>query len=136
MGGLGVVVRSTEMFDYAGGQVYFKTIYWHLKKGSFKVKPGQIVKVGDILAETDNTGFSSGTHLHFGLKPVVPGEMDMVWYNTSQDNGYMGAIDPVPFFNGFHAFDAQTIMQILGTQLSLYQKVLELLKLARYGGKV
>ncbi len=39
--------------------------YCHLQKGSIVVKPGQHVAVGDVLARSGNTGFSSGPHLHF-----------------------------------------------------------------------
>jgi murein DD-endopeptidase MepM/ murein hydrolase activator NlpD len=39
--------------------------YCHLKKGGVKVHPGQIVKTGDVIALSGNTGFSSGAHLHF-----------------------------------------------------------------------
>ena len=75
-GGLGIVIRTKDKYLYNNDLVYFKTIYWHLKLGTFKVIAGQEVKVGDILAECDNTGFSSGSHLHFGLKPVKKGEQD------------------------------------------------------------
>ena len=39
--------------------------YCHLQKGSCVVRPGQMVKTGDPLARSGNTGFSSGPHLHF-----------------------------------------------------------------------
>ena len=106
-GGLGVVVRTLEKFDYKGKPTYFKTIYWHIKRGTFKVRPGQRVVVGDVLAYADNTGFSTGSHLHFGLKPILKGEKDWEWYNLEPDNGYNGAIDPEPYFNGKFAFDVK-----------------------------
>ena len=93
-----VVVKTTEQFEYLSGKSYYKTLYGHLKTGTFKVTAGQIVKAGDKLAEADNTGASTGSHLHFGLKPVRQGEEDWMWYNLEQDNGYNGAIDPLPFF--------------------------------------
>jgi murein DD-endopeptidase MepM/ murein hydrolase activator NlpD len=39
--------------------------YCHLKKGGVQVKPGQVVRTGDLIALSGNTGFSSGAHLHF-----------------------------------------------------------------------
>jgi murein DD-endopeptidase MepM/ murein hydrolase activator NlpD len=39
--------------------------YCHLKKDGVKVVPGQIVRAGDVIALSGNTGFSSGAHLHF-----------------------------------------------------------------------
>jgi len=39
--------------------------YCHLKKGGVTVKPGDLVKTGQVIAHSGNTGFSSGGHLHF-----------------------------------------------------------------------
>lgn len=120
-GGLGIVIRTKEQYWYNDKWVFFKTIYWHLKKDSIVVTAGQEVKVGDKIAECDNTGASSGSHLHFGLKPITQGEQDWQWYNLEADNGYYGAIDPKPFFNNYYAQDAQWV-------ISTMQKMIELLK--------
>lgn len=97
-GGLGVVIRTNEQFDYKDGQAYYKTIYWHLKKDTIKVTGGQTVKAGDLIALSNNSGRSTGPHLHFALKPIAKGENDWIWYNLAQDNEYFGAIDPMPYF--------------------------------------
>ena len=103
-GGLGIVIRTEEKFDYYNTETgklepsYFKTVYWHLKKGSIVVTGSQSVKAGDLIALADNTGRSTGAHLHFGLKPIYRGEQDWEWWNTFHNNGYKGAIDPIPFF--------------------------------------
>jgi len=39
--------------------------YCHLQKGGVTVHPGQIVKTGDLIAHSGNTGFTTGAHLHF-----------------------------------------------------------------------
>jgi murein DD-endopeptidase MepM/ murein hydrolase activator NlpD len=39
--------------------------YCHLRKAGCVVKPGQAVVVGQAIAHSGNTGFSSGPHLHF-----------------------------------------------------------------------
>lgn len=41
--------------------------YCHLQKGGVCVKPGDRVEVGQQIAHSGNTGFSSGAHLHFSV---------------------------------------------------------------------
>lgn len=100
-GGLGVVIRTNEQFDYEGSQAYYKTIYWHLKRDSLLVTGGQEIKAGQQIASADNTGFSTGSHLHYSLKPIAKGENDWTWYNIEQSNGLGGNIDPAPYFIPF-----------------------------------
>jgi murein DD-endopeptidase MepM/ murein hydrolase activator NlpD len=77
----------------------FKTLYYHLL--DWTVNQNQEVKVGDLIGHADNTGlYTTGDHLHFGLKETIEGG------NTKYpENGYNGCIDPAPFFsssfNGF-----------------------------------
>jgi len=48
-----------------GGNVF--AIYAHVQPGSIKVKPGQQVRRGDVLASLGNSGFSYEPHLHFQI---------------------------------------------------------------------
>jgi len=41
------------------------SLYAHLNWNSIRVKPGQQVARGEYLADSGNTGFSTGPHLHF-----------------------------------------------------------------------
>lgn len=124
--GHGVVIRTNKAYEVPGhGKVYMKTIYWHLcdpKKEPKLASPvylysqknkgkGMSVKAGDIIGYADNTGFSTGDHLHFGLKPQAKGEKNSAWVNTAQNNGYLGAIDPMPFFKKMEepSFDGSII---------------------------
>lgn len=75
----------------------FETIYWHFIDDDAVVHTKQVVKAGDLLGYADNTGQSTGTHLHFGLRI---GE-------TSFKNGYGGCSDPQPYFNGKYAEEIQ-----------------------------
>ncbi len=43
----------------------FYTLYAHLMKGSIKVKEGEKVKEGQIIARVGNSGMSTAPHLHF-----------------------------------------------------------------------
>lgn len=49
------------------GQFYTAT-YMHLRKGSIKVVKGQRVLKGTYIADSGNTGESTGPHLHFEIQ--------------------------------------------------------------------
>lgn len=100
--GHGVIVITRETYPYENIQAYFKTIYWHLID-NIPVQAGQIVKKGDIIGYADSTGLSTGDHLHFGLKPMY-GSDPYESSNIEQNNGYTGAIDPTPYFDGKFAY--------------------------------
>lgn len=103
--GHGVVLITNQKFDYLDGQAFYKTIYWHLVAETQPNVWGKQIKAGDLIGYADSTGLSTGDHLHFGLKPVANNEPDFTWINIAQDNGYMGAINPNPYFNGLFAED-------------------------------
>lgn len=42
-------------------------VYAHLNWNSIRVKPGDVVERGQYIADSGNTGFSSGPHLHFAV---------------------------------------------------------------------
>jgi len=42
-------------------------IYAHLNTNTIRVKPGDRVRRGEYIADSGNTGFSSGPHLHFAV---------------------------------------------------------------------
>ncbi|AZV43704.1 metalloendopeptidase-like membrane protein [Peribacillus asahii] len=67
------VVRTADYGSTNAGKTVFvewedgKTaIYGHLSE--FAVKNGQQVEAGDLIGYAGNTGHSTGSHLHFGLK--------------------------------------------------------------------
>lgn len=43
-------------------------VYGHLLEGSVTVKPGQWVAAGTVIAQSGNSGFSHGPHLHFAVQ--------------------------------------------------------------------
>jgi len=68
-----------------GGTKYY-TYYAHLQSTS--VKNGQKVTAGTVVGLSNNTGASTGPHLHFGIK--VDG----------QNPTYKGYLDPMPYLSG------------------------------------
>ncbi len=42
-------------------------VYAHLNWNSIRVRPGDVVQRGQYIADSGNTGFSSGPHLHFAI---------------------------------------------------------------------
>ncbi len=44
------------------------SLYAHLNWNSIRVKPGDRVRAGQYIADSGNTGFTSGPHLHFAVQ--------------------------------------------------------------------
>jgi len=93
--------------------VWYELSYGHL--GTIYAKKGQKLKVGDLIGTQSNTGnvsssgrkvtlkekqegSTAGSHLHFQMKlvrPTTKGKYEIL----NPLNGYMGCVDPAPFFN-------------------------------------
>ena len=67
--------------------VWGDSIYGHMK--SVSVKQGDTVAKGDKLGLSNNTGNSSGPHVHFGIRI----------YPNKRGDGWGGYCDPIPFMN-------------------------------------
>ena len=80
-GGYGNYVK----LSHADGTKTYYTYYAHL--ASAAVSAGQKVKAGTVVGYSNNTGASTGPHLHFGLK--IDG----------QNPAYKGYVDPMPYFS-------------------------------------
>ncbi len=50
--------------------VRYQTVYAHLSENTILVKPGEAVTAGQLIAYSDNTGNSSGSHLHLTFKKI------------------------------------------------------------------
>ena len=80
-GGYGNYVKLSHV---DGSKTYY-TYYAHLANAT--VAAGQKVKAGTMIGHSNNTGASTGPHLHFGLK--IDGE----------NPPYKGYVDPMPYFS-------------------------------------
>ncbi|MGB5063270.1 MAG: M23 family metallopeptidase [Candidatus Competibacter sp.] len=62
-------------------------IYAHLHPDSIQVAPGQRVKRGTWLANSGNTGFSTGPHLHFAVQRNAGMELVSIPFEFAGTNG-------------------------------------------------
>lgn len=70
-----------------------EAVFGHLS--GFNPKLPKKVHQGDLLGYTGNTGFSSGPHLHFGLRRLHWGSGNGIWawQIVDEDNGFSGYYD-------------------------------------------
>lgn len=88
--GLGIQTERKHWCEATKKDEYFKIRYWHNLVNL--VKKGDKVTIGQVIALSDSTGYSSGDHLHFEIKPVTKRGR-----NILQDNGFYGAVNPEPY---------------------------------------
>ncbi|HSF39293.1 MAG TPA: M23 family metallopeptidase [Thermoanaerobaculia bacterium] len=94
------VPANFVILDHGGG---FYALYWHMKRGSVAVGPGQTVTAGTQLGLTGSSGFSSGPHLHF------ESWNDRQWFEPSAGPCRSGASfwrSQPPVARGFYVADA------------------------------
>lgn len=136
--GLGLGIVSNQQYDLGtNGVHYLKLRYWHLK--SFNCEIGDKITKGDWIGVSDNTGYSSGNHLHFEGDPMNINQSTQKYIVAFPDNGYEGAIDISPYFSTQFAQDialqtaasnVQQLQTILANhpnpmQLTLVQEILQ-----------
>jgi murein DD-endopeptidase MepM/ murein hydrolase activator NlpD len=114
-GGLGVNI-ITEDEDGI-----FKHRYWHLK--SFAVVAGQELETGDLIGYADNTGLSTGTHLHRDQKEMIKDQFGN-YQIKNRDNGSFGTVEMKNFTNIF----VLDYLKSQKEQISLLQRIIDVVK--------
>lgn len=110
--------------NYIQVQGSYVTIYAHLDQSL--VSKGKKVAAGEIIGYSGNTGNSTGPHLHLGVKPL----------NPDKNNGYFGAIDPMPLLKEADMPASQTIVDQEMVELSyqgVFKRNIDAAGLARVG---
>lgn len=91
--GNNVFLESDPIILPSGVTFRLNAVYGHLK--NFLVEDGIRVELEDKIAITNNTGLSTGDHLHFGIRPEY--FIEGIWVGD-KNNGYWGYIDPARLF--------------------------------------
>jgi murein DD-endopeptidase MepM/ murein hydrolase activator NlpD len=89
------VWAETESKQINGDYYKLELCFAHAKE--FACDAYNWADIGKILAYGDSTGFSTGHHLHFGIRPYVKIKNED-WKQMFPDNGYKGWIEPMQFF--------------------------------------
>ena len=120
----GTVVAAGQITETINGKKYYPTMvvimhpdtdcvwitrYWHLVKGSCKVKAGDTVTQGQVIGTRGNTGYSNGVHLHLELWKCPLNYA----YKASDYSKY--AVNPL---NYLYYFDGQVFNQSGAFKLS------------------
>jgi murein DD-endopeptidase MepM/ murein hydrolase activator NlpD len=94
-GGHSIIVQSTVM----GKKVTWT--YFHMVKGSIKVKVGQRIEAGTIVGKMGATGFATGKHLHWEIWAGHIKGQPMAGFHNGK-----GYYNPIDFCKAVIAFEA------------------------------
>ena len=64
-------------------------LYGHLLQNSAAVKPGQWLIGGTVIAQSGNSGFTNGPHLHFSIQVNTGMQLESIPFRMKSVNGYL-----------------------------------------------
>jgi hypothetical protein len=114
-GGLGINIITEDKDGI------FKHRYWHLK--GFAVKAGDEVESGQLLGWCDNTGASTGSHLHRDMKLMGKNPTNGSLYVVYPNNGTYGTVRWDDYYTPIFILDQ---IKNLKGQVSILQKLIDL----------
>lgn len=88
------VFAETESITINGETVKLELVFGHFDY--IDAVPYKWVDAGHFLGGMDSTGWSTGDHLHFGIRPWIR-QKDGSWAQLFKNNGYLGYVDPELF---------------------------------------
>ena|SRR3990167_4403403 len=132
-----MTTHSLSYWENQDGKLHIMARFWHLKDVNLSGKPlvqvGTFadgmpqmkpeIKFGDLIAFADNTGASSGNHLHFATKFVAKNGMTI-----GNDNGYTGAVDLTKFFENSFVGDKITVEERAMSAIDYAKEVIRLVE--------
>lgn len=119
---------ARDLWGKQGGKLHVRFIYVHAKQNIDR--PDKAVTPGAHIQVADSTGASGGNHVHFGFKYV-----DMNGDSLDRTNGYMGYVDPTPFYRNQFILDALTEKAFLEAQIGSLAELHRQLEAAKAGFK-
>jgi len=99
----------------------FKTRYWHFI--ALDVHVGDRISTGQLIGYADSTGYSTGDHLHFEVKPLNPDGSNMFPLN-----GFFGAVDPTPCMFDDFARDVSVLRSAIEKATELLAQIVDRLR--------
>jgi murein DD-endopeptidase MepM/ murein hydrolase activator NlpD len=110
--------RTHQKMEAEGQLAYVEFMYMHAQ--CVLVKAGQDVKAGDPLIECDNTGFSTGRHLH--VSAYFVGSVGQKLKVGSPESNY--CFDHSKYYNSFFAVDATKVFSLFYQVIALMRAYL------------
>lgn len=85
---------QTEEKFIDGTGYYLELVFAHFDE--VVATPNKWYEIGELIGYGDSTGFSTGHHLHLGIRPYV--RLNQTSFKQlNLNNGYLGYVDPEPY---------------------------------------